>query len=382
MRWTATARALGARRSHLLAAAGVEWALIAAISAVVGIGAGVGAAAIAHRAAFGALAAPPPVGLTFPALLAALMLALAATLAAITVVIPAVAAVRVPPSAALKDTAGVDELELSRRVPIWPVAALFAVMFAALLAGMHRYDGVSYWAALLLVPACGVAAIALVVEGARRLIGAAGHHLSRSARPWALQAGLALQAHPRQTVAIANIQALTLAGIIGWHMADSVGQFFGWFAWGNPRHWTSLEPLIHVILHPGFVVTALLTAGALACVVMWSARRVTASESSTARALGLSASHSVAADATAWILAQIVGIGLGWLVGVAGVGTFALTVNSSTLSGVGPEAAWQGFAVVAQTSLVTAALAAVMAAATAAVAAVALRPRRALTNIG
>ena len=377
VRWTATARALGARRSHLLAAAGFEWAVIAATAGAVGIGAGVGAAAIAHRVWLHSIASPPPVSLTFPGIVAVAMAALAALLAAVTVIAPAVAAVRVPPTAALKDTPAVDEAEVSRRVSAWPVGMLFATFYVALLVAMVAQSSASYAASVFLFPATAVTGIATAVEVNRRVIRAVGGALAGSAKPWALQAGLSLKAHPRQAVAIANIQTLAVAGIVGWYVSGLVGQSFGWFGWGNSLRVGWVEMVRNSLPHPWYLVAAFLTANALAAVVMWSTARLSRAEGATARALGLSGLQSMTADATAWIASQYVGIVFGWLAGVFGIGGIAAAVAFGGASQPGLAAVQMGFGHGIQASLVAALLALVLAAVVAGLTAATLRPRTA-----
>ncbi len=374
-RWTATARALGARRSHLLAAACVEWAVIATASGVAGIGGGVAAAALAHQARLGALAAPPPIPLAFPVIVPALMAALAAILAAVIVVFPAVAAVRVPPTAALKETASQDELELSRRVPLWPVAVLSALMFIALLFAQSAQTDESYWASLFLIPAVAVSGIAVAVDGARRAVVALGRRLSHSARPWTLHAGMTLTAHPRQAAAITLLHALTLTATVGWHMADAIAQQFSWIAWAPRGSFAALTALWDFTGHHTYVIAAFATANALAVVLMGSALRVTDKEGATARALGLTGRDAAISNAVAWSLVSATGNVMGWVLGVFVVGAVALAVNSTSMPDLASGDLFRGFFTGAWTSLAVVVLAAVAAAATSTMAAVALRRR-------
>ncbi len=350
--------------------------MIAATAAAVGIGAGVGAAAIAHRAWLDAIASPPPVPLTFPGIVAAAMVALAAVLAAVTVIVPAIAAVRVPPTAALKDTTAVDEMEMSRRVHLWPVSLLFATFFVALLVVQATQTSGSYVALIFLVLATVVTGIATMMEISRRVIRLAGNALSSSATPWALQAGLTLKAHPRQAVAIANTQMLAVTSITGWYTANTVNHLLWWSTNTNPLNASWSFFVRDTAPHPEYLIAALVIANALTVIIMWSTKRLMKAESGTARALGLSGTQAIAADAAAWCASQCAGILLGWAVGGYGIGAIAVAV---TMGGANDRAfaeARAGMSMGLQESFIAAACAVVVAAGVALLAAVALRPSK------
>lgn len=384
--WTATARALGARRSHLLGAAGLEWTAIAMPSAVIGIGGGLAAAWITHDARLASLAAPPPIALSFPSFVFALMIGLAVLLAAIIVLIPAVAAVRVPPTAALKETAAQDEVEISRRVPVWPVVVLAGALLVALMIALRVgtdsgwMSDASYFTSLFLGLALAVAVIAVVVEGSRRAVMAFGRRLTRSSRPWALHAGMTLIAHPRQAAAIVLLHTLTLMGLVGWHMGDAISQMYSWGGWaptgGLVYPW---EALRFMNGHTGLELAAIITANALAVVLMRSSLDVTDKESSTARALGLTTQDARFANATAWGLASAMGAAMGWAFGVFVIGTISALVNSSPIMEYGSDQILRSFFDGSWTALVVVAMDVVLAAVTSILAAWALKRTGAAT---
>jgi len=383
VRWVATARTLGARRAHLLGVAGLEWATVGAAGAAVGILGGWASALGAYALRMRDVTDPPPVTLSVPAFVIALMILLAALLAAAVVAVPSVLAVRVPPTAAFKSIPAADTVTISRRVPFWPVVVIFAVSWlATAAAGRANFDGLA-WGGLWGLAAT-VSGIAVLVESCRALVRGTAARLSRSHRPWAIHASMTMAGHPQQAAALAIIQALLMTGLSGFIVSSQPQQFsFGWYSYQplSSLFWFNditvfLGQLIPAPLSIHAVVLLLVAAQALALAISFSSRRVAWAESSTAGALGLTGGAARRGDAAAWWLAQAHGAWVGLCAGIVGVGGIWL----ATISWVDQplvESPVQELprrviaaALVALTSLL-------IAACVAALAAIALRPRHA-----
>jgi hypothetical protein len=347
VKWVATARALGANRSHLLGVAGLEWAVVGGAGASAGIALGWIAATWAHVHRMASLAAAPPVGVSFPMLVGGLLLALAALLAAAIVAVPSVIALRVSPTAALKPSAGADAMQLSRQVGFWPVPVLFALLWIATAA--LNYNTSWYMPALnsIATLATLVAGVAVLVESCRALVRATAHRLARSRRPWAVHASMTMNGHPQHVSALAIVQALLMTGIGGFIASfDTSGIAFGWTAdvpWSSQLSLDdpSADLIRQAIPSPLTVpaVIALLVAIQLLVIaIAASARRVSWSESSTAGALGLTGKAAARGDAVAWWVAQAQGTWVGMCAGVVGVGGISLAAWASSTSTADPLA--------------------------------------------
>lgn len=326
--WVATARALGARRAHLLGVAGLEWAAVWGVGAVVGVSAGWGAALLAHARRMDALAAPPPVELSTPAFLLALMLALAAVLATAVVAVPTLFAIRIQPTAALKDTQAADTVTMTRRVRFWPVAIAFLALWAAAIVTSHiNSETTGPWIVLFI---CGSAllAIPVIVEASRALTQATARTLGRSRRPWAIHAAMTMQGHPQQAAALAIIQALLFTGLAGWIGAGEPE--LSWLRWSSGEtptltvwFYSMLDYLRTATPPPVGVrtaVTLLAAAQGLIIAIAATATRVASVETSAASALGLPTRAVVKGNAAAWWLAQAHGAWVGASMGLVGVG--------------------------------------------------------------
>lgn len=386
VQWIATARALGARRGHLLGVAALEWGIVGGLGAVVGVGAGTAAAATAHAHRMSGLPAAPPVGLSAPLFVIALMIALAALLSASVVAVPSVLALRVPPTAALKDTTTADTAELSRRVRFWPVAAVFlASWLGAVALSQSRWES-----ATLALALCGIAAavsgLAVLVESCRALVRATAARLGRSHRPWAIHASMTMTGHPQQAAALAIVQALLMLGLGGAMVSsEPSGAVFGWTAYSPISYMVSSQGAAAYVsqnittpLTLRTVVALVAAMQVLVVAIALSSRRVARTESSTAGALGLSGSAATRGDAASWWLAQAHGTWVGALAGVVGIGAiWFANWYASNQAGQGAttrallqELARRGLAV-ALIGLASLAIAAIVAAA----AALVLRPR-------
>jgi hypothetical protein len=370
VRWVATAQALGARRSHLAGVAGLEWLAVGGAGALAGVGVGWLAVTWAHAHRMASVAAPPPVGVSFPLVVGVLLLSLAAILSAAIVSVPTVLAMHVPPVTALKATPTADSVHLTRSVPFWPIAVIFAATWLGTVAIGHS----TFYGAFPLAVLCGIGAvasgIAVIVEASRTLVRATASRLGRSPRPWAIHASMTMLGHPQQATALAIIQALLITGIGGFILAAEPGMAdFGWYA-GLPLSEVSLvnraaDAVRQIIPAPLTVPTVLALLAAAQLLVMAiaaSSRRVAWTESSTAGALGLTGPAVTRGDAFAWWSAQAIGAALGVVASLVGVGGVWLSVWSGSESALGDgllgELPWRAAAVtaVALTSLLFAAV--------------------------
>ena len=328
VQWTATARALGARRSHLLGAGAVEAAGLFAM-ALVGVALGYGAALADHGVWRRSFAAPVPVDVSLPWWLIAALVGLALGLAVTSAAIPAVLATRVPPTAALKATSVTDEQELSRRVRVLPVGIGLGVVWVALVQPIGSDPGPQLvWNVLAL--AAGVLLIALVIEMARRGAEAVGRRWQRSVRPWQMYAGTMLTGHPRQGAALASIHFFALCGIAGW-LALHAG---GWarvlsslvMRSSAHRSWGMSNLLISSY---GLAVVATLLAVAVLCAaIIASSFRASTAERELAGALGLQPRDVRRAHTASWAAAQAGGALAGAVVGSVLLGTVIASGSS------------------------------------------------------
>jgi hypothetical protein len=323
VQWTATARALGARRSHLLGAGAVEAAALFATS-LVGVALGYAAALGEHAAWRHSLAAAPPVGVSLPSWLLAALVALAATLAVTSAAIPAVLATTIPPTAALKATAATDEQELSRRVRVLPVGLGLGVVWVLLL--QPRLVSGTQLVPSVLALAGGVLLIAFVIEMTRRGAEAAGRRWQHSARPWQVYAGTMLGGHPRQAAALASIHFFALFGVAGALSVHGEGAI-------HVLSWLRVAPWLvgQLIASPyGLAVIAVLLAVATLCAaIIASSFKASAAERELAAALGLQPRDLRRAHAYTWAAAQAAGALVGAIAGTVLVGSILASKSAN-----------------------------------------------------
>lgn len=327
VQWTATARALGARRSHLLGAGAVEGATLFAI-ALAGAALGLAASHLEHVAWRRSLVAPPPVDVNLPWWLLLGLVALALVLAAASAAIPAVLATRVPPTAALKATAATDELELSRRVPVWPLGLGLAAAWIFLLQPLGEGAGREVVWNIVAI-AGGLLVIAFVIEMARRGAETAGQRWQHSSRPWQVYAGTMLGGHPRQAAALASIHFFALLGVAGVLAAHGEGAM-------NVLEWQGANPsLVGALIASPYglpVIAVLLAVATLCAAIIASSFKASAAERELAAALGLQPRDLRRAHAYTWAAAQAAGAFAGALAGTALVG--------NVLASQSADAAW------------------------------------------
>jgi len=345
VQWVATARALGARRAHLVGVAVWEWALIGVVGAAAGIGSGWAAAAWAHTQRMAELAEPAPVGLTVPTKAIVLLAALALGLAAAIVAVPSFLAVRVPPTAALKETAAVDAAPLTRRLPLWPVAALFLVTWSGTMLLTRFYSPRTENLYIACLFAAAASCIALVVQWCRRMVRFTAARLGRSNKPWAVHASMTMTGHPQQTAALAIIQALLMTGIAGVTITrDTSSASFGWVAYAPVSQVFTLRGVdaflsetIPAPLSATTVMALLAAVQVFVLAIAASARAVAWRETSTAGALGLTRWQAAKGDAFSWWIAQAQGAWIGACAGAVGMGAVWLVSWNSVNSAVGSQ---------------------------------------------
>jgi len=250
-------------------------------------------------------------------------------LAATSAAIPAVLATRVPPTAALKATASTDELELSRRVPVWHLGLGLAAAWVFLLQPLGQGPGRELVWNVVAV-AGGLLLIALAVEMARRGAEAAGRRWQHSARPWQVYAGTMLGGHPRQAAALASIHFFALFGVAGALSAHGEGAM-------NVLSWQGADPSLvgQLIASPyGISVIAVLLAVATLCAaIIASSFKASAAERELAAALGLQPRDLRRAHAYTWAAAQTAGALAGALAGTALVGNILASQSADAALG-------------------------------------------------
>lgn len=350
VKWIATARALGARRSHLVGVGALEWGAVFAAGTLVGLGLGWGAAWLAHARHLAGFASPPPVELSTPLVAIGLLIALAAVLSAAVVGVPSLHALRVPPTAALKDTPAADTAHLSRTVRFWPVTAVFMVFWLAT-TWLYRspFAGADLLASLCAL-ASVVAGIAVLVESSRLLVKLTAIRLARSHRPSVIHASMTMTGHPQQVAALATIHALlitAISGVIISRQADTAS--FGWSAYVpweqmplTDRIQNAIVQAVPSPLSAPTILALLVAVQLLVLAIMASARRVAWNESSTSGALGLSGRSAALGDAMAWWIAQALGVCVGLLLGLVTVGAVWLSASTAPngfVAGTGLSAA-------------------------------------------
>ncbi len=332
--WVATVRTMGARRSHIVAAATVEALVLAAIAVVAGTGLGVGIAQAALSLAraqadtsFG------PSSIVWHWALVPVVLGVTAVVSIVVAAVPAFWASRTSPTAALKPVSDVTEAEVSRRVPLSWLIIPFAVGAALVTLGVFGAAAPIAATAVLGWVIVVVAGFALIVETLRSAIPAVGRAFARSHRPSLLTAGDALASRPRQAVAPALLMTVAVTLLTMWscRVGDTAADYWR-DADSAPQGIDQLgrEYLRSSLLGFTTVSTIVIAALALQLVaagIITSHRAATSRESAARRAMGLSRSaEAVAVWWQQWI-PQVIGVGVGFVVGLVG---FAASVAGST----------------------------------------------------
>ncbi len=319
--WVATARTLGATKRAVVTASIVETLLVAAASTVAALVLGT-LAAVAHRAIHVSVVAHPfiPDHLSIPWWVFAGVIASGLALAAIVSAVPAFWASRVSPVAALKPVNEVMEAEVSRRVRARWLVPPFVLGLVAVLVGAGP-TAVGQVAATLGGIVSVTTGFFLGLEGLRLAIPALGRRLSRARRPWAIAAGDALASRPRQGVAPALLQSMTLGiGVLAvtflsFRDAEQVRDVLldGTISVSN-----MVEPESRLGVKAGLIASALAVLVIIQVVslaIAFVGQRATSADSATRRALGLSRSGQRRATLVQYVGPQVIGIVAGVVVG-------------------------------------------------------------------
>jgi hypothetical protein len=321
MTWVATARTLGATKRAVVTASVIETLLIAVASTAAALVLGT-LAAVAHRAIHLSVVAHPfiPDHLSIPWWMFAGVAGSGLVLAAIVSAVPAFWAARVSPVAALKPVNEVMEAEVSRKVHARWLVPPFVLGVVALLVGAGP-NVVGQVAATL----GGIVAIPtgffLILEGLRLAIPALGRRLSRAHRPWAIAAGDALALRPRQGVAPALLQSITLGiGALAVTLVSfrDAEQILDVQLDGSIVSSPMVEPEYRLAIRTSLVMGVLavfVIIQVVSLAIAFVGQRATSADSATRRALGLSRSGQRRATFVQYVAPQMLGIVSGAVVG-------------------------------------------------------------------
>jgi len=323
LRWVATARTLGASRGTIAAATVLETVVVGVFASALGIALGYFATAAslaAARATVVAPSLPQSVSGTWAIYIGALTLGL--VIAVVIGAIPAFWASRVSPVAALKPVNDVTEAEVSRRVSSRVIYLTWGATVAALAAlrWVNPQHALGQGALILLTITAVALGIAVLMDALRFTMAGLGRRLSASGRPWAIAAGDALTARPRQAAIPAFIMASLIAGVVAVvvyiyyssSVADSYGQInasFGWFSY-TP---TARFPFAHILgtTGAGLVIVALTTFA-----IAGSAQRAVGADAATREALGLTPGATRLAAGFQYGVPLAIGVAVGWGIGL------------------------------------------------------------------
>lgn len=334
VRWSATARALGAARRTVALASLGEGAAVTVVAGIVGIAAGATAAWAAHAIRQASTLDAPHITYSFPAYAVLVSGIVAILLGGVVSAVPAFLASRVAPAAALKDVAAIDEAEASRRVPISPVVAIAAVLYGVLLWAVSAVPTTPFtsWTVGVTTLALVVTGVAILVEASRRLARLLGARLSRSDRPWALRAGIEMLAHPRQAAALITLHALTAGSMATWTAANAGnGGFYGDGAYdglfsSRPLTFTTMVNYAGDLLQWRLTLAVLITAQLIGAATFAATRRLGEADARVASALGLDGAAALKATASRLVLPSFLGTVIG-AIGGAAIAGFPLMID-------------------------------------------------------
>jgi hypothetical protein len=323
VRWSATARALGATRRTVLLASLGEGAALTVAAGLVGTVAGASAAWVAHAIRQASTVDAPHISFSFPVYAVLVSGIVTVVLGVVVAAVPAFLASRVAPAAALKDVAAIDEAEFSRRVSVGPVVAVAAVLYGILLWAVSAVPTTPFtsWTAGLTTIALVVTGLAILIEASRRLARLLGARLSRSDRPWALRAGIEMLAHPRQAAALITLHALTAGCMAAWVATNAGnggyygdGASVGVFS-GSPPTFNYLVDYAAGLLQWRLTLAVLITAHLIGAATFAATRRLGEDDARVASALGLDSAAALKATASRLVLPSFVGTVIGALCG-------------------------------------------------------------------
>lgn len=303
--WVATARALGATRSHVVLATVAEAALLAGIGVAVGYLLGnVGATAHlmhvhAHVPAAGIASAA-----SFSWLAAAIALTLGVVVSLVIAGVPAFWAARVSPAAALKPENDITTAEVGRSVKFWPVTILWIVAGtgAAVLAPRTQTEVAGAVCMLLFLALSPVVAN----EALRWALPRWGTWLSRRPEKVALVAGDAIGARPRQFSVPALLFALGTGTILAMASIGALQSATeGWALNSDYSDQVALTWPAWIVPTTAIVLGCL---ALLATVISVATTTVTAHEMTTREALGISSNQARGATGLAHGIALVIGV--------------------------------------------------------------------------
>lgn len=322
LRWVATARTLGATRGTIAAATVLETVVVGAFASALGIAVGYLVTTVSLAAARATViepALPSTVSLTWFIVLGALALGL--VIAIIIGAIPAFWASRVSPVAALKPVNDVTEAEVSRRVSSRVIYLTWGATVTALAAlrWVNPQHALGQGALILLTITAVALGIAVLMDALRFTMAGLGRRLSASGTPWAIAAGDALAARPRQAAIPAFIMTALMAGVVAVviyiYYSNSIADVyhelnasFGWFAY-TPSDQSFAQIL--GVAGVGLVIVALTTFA-----IAGSAQRAVGADAATREALGLTPGATRLATGFQYAVPLAIGVAVGWAVGL------------------------------------------------------------------
>jgi hypothetical protein len=314
VKWVATARALGATRKHLAAAAALE-------ASAVGLGAGIAGYVLGtlavnahlwliHSDVLGAAIATSAA--LSPLVFAGAIL-FALLLAAIVGAVPAFWSLRAQPVEALKPGNDLTEATVSRRVGVKSLLIAWVAANVAV-AVVHLTDGVYTWLPILVVAwlIIVIVGVALLVELLRRVLARMGRRLSATSNVRTLVAGDQLTGQPRLAAIPAFITALTTAVVITAVISTAIGTFV---TYGGDSYMGQIPDYTDENSFMIAVVIGAVLLSTLVCVAIVAASvGVTGRDDSARTALGARPSDVRHATAFAYRIHQATGLWVGVLV--------------------------------------------------------------------
>ncbi len=321
LQWVATARTLGAEKGTLRAVAALEALGMAGLAFVLGV-AGAALANITYVSIhnFRAPRGIVPLGLGSAAWVWSVAAVLAIVLSVIVAIVPAYWASRVPPVAALKSVNEVTEAEASRRVSVWwlviPLALAISVPFVTAGWQPTLSDGARVVATIVDV----ILGFFLLLELFRVALPILGRWLTRRRAAWAIAAGIAVSARPRQYVAPAFVTMLAVMTAALLSASNLGNNAFKTVVTPDPLDYSDTGWNIESsYLVPSWVATTATLSVAIAVLVGLAIAvnnaRVSERDDSTQRALGLSRRDSVRSAFVQFFAPQVAGVAVGSVIG-------------------------------------------------------------------
>ncbi|PKQ27085.1 MAG: hypothetical protein CVT64_01155 [Actinobacteria bacterium HGW-Actinobacteria-4] len=327
-KWVATALTLGVPRRRVVAATGLETAMVALAAAAMGF-------ALAWLTVFGVLQAgaaqnPDAFNLAVPAVpgwLVASVFAVALLLAVIVIGAPGWWASRTAPVAALKPVSPLSEAEPYRPVSVrwlwWGFGASAIVVLVT-----SRLSLLVVWNRWPLEVIVGTVAVVvffvmgtmLLIEAFRKAIPATAARIGRLARPWAVAASTQLYAARRQALFPALAMTATMGALTAWLYEVTLNFPSGRDQWGDKVHDGTFSDYIEYVLYDPAIAMgamgALLFAGLLILVVGLTTASANRSQSATQSALGFTRRARVNASLAQHGIPMLMGTAVGAALGI------------------------------------------------------------------